>query len=159
MTTQSALESRMAGTVIINRVINPKAFDGPEYHQCKAETVAKEVLTFEKLKTDLDPDHLKGSMVSNILRILIKYVQELARFKPDVNNIQYKKYSKYHIKPEKMEYHPLKCSSYNEAYTQGNHNVIPDVFVHQLGVSHEFTFTNINMPHLVYLSQMGPSSH
>ena len=95
------------------------------------------MLTFKKLKTDLDPDHLKSSMVSNILRILIKYVPELVRFMPDVNNIQYKKYSKYCIKPEKMEYHPLECSSYNEAYTQGNHNVILDVFVHQLGVGHK----------------------
>ena len=66
--------------------------------------MAKEALTFERLKTDLDPDHLEGSMITNILRILIKYVPELAWFKSDVDDIQYKKYVKFHIKPEKMEY-------------------------------------------------------
>ena len=99
--------------------------------------MAKEALTFERLKTDLDPDHLEGSMITNILRILIKYVLELARFKSDVDDIQYKKYAKFRIKPEKTEYHPLECSGYNEAYTQGNRNVILDAFVHQMGMSYK----------------------
>src|SRR5260370_9898185 len=99
--------------------------------------MAKEVPMFDRLKTDLDPDHLEGSMVTNILRILIKYVPELAWFTPDIDNIQYKKYVKLCIKPENTEYHPLECSGYNEAYMQGNHDVILDAFINQMGMSHK----------------------
>ena len=47
--TQNVLESGTARTVIMNQNINPKAFDGPEYHRRKAEAAAKEALTFERL--------------------------------------------------------------------------------------------------------------
>ncbi|KAF8342323.1 uncharacterized protein EI90DRAFT_3011819 [Cantharellus anzutake] len=99
LTTQSALESGMAATVIVNPDVDPKAFDGPG--------------------------------------ILTKYIPELARFKRDVDDFQYKKHAKHRIKLEKTEYHPLECSGFNEAYTQGNRDVILDAFVRQLGVSHK----------------------
>ena len=93
-------------------------------------------VTYEKLKGDLDADHLEGVAVANIARILTKYVPELARFKPDIDKLQYVEHAKHCIKPVKTEYHPLECSGYKEAYTQGNRDVILDTFVHQLGISH-----------------------
>ncbi len=111
--------------------------DGREYHQQKAEGAAQKDLTYEKLKGDLDADHLEGAAVANIARILTKYVPELARFKANINNLQYKMYAKHCVKPAKTKYHPLWCSGYNEAYTQGNHDVILDMFIHQLGISNK----------------------
>ncbi|KAF8331032.1 uncharacterized protein EI90DRAFT_3016490 [Cantharellus anzutake] len=135
LTTQSALESGMAAMVIVNPDVDPKAFDGPGYYQRKAEATGKGELTFEKLKLDLDASQLESAAIANILRILTKYIPELARFKQDVDNFQYKKHSKHRIKLEKTEYHLLECSGFNEAYTQGNRDVILDAFVCQLGVS------------------------
>ena len=135
LTTQNALESGMAGMVIIHRNVDPKVLDGMGFHQHKAECVAKEELTYEKLKGDLDADHLEGAAIANIARILTKFVPELARFASDVNDLQYKKYAKHRIKSERTEYHPLQCTSYNEAYTQGNRDVILDAFINQLGIS------------------------
>ncbi|KAF8337097.1 uncharacterized protein EI90DRAFT_3014036 [Cantharellus anzutake] len=135
LTTQSALESGMAAMVIVNPDVDPKAFDGPGYYQRKAEATGKGELTFEKLKLDLDANQLEGTAIANILRILTKYIPELARFKRDVDDFQYKKHAKHRIKLEKTEYHPLECLGFNEAYTQGNRDVILEAFVRQLGVS------------------------
>ena len=126
LTTWNALESGTMATVIMNRDVDPKALDGAEYHM---ECAAKEELTYDKLKSDPNTDHLEGAAIANITRILTKFMPALARFKSDVDNLQYGKYAKHHIKPERTEYHPLQCSSYNKAYMQGNHNVILDAFV------------------------------
>src|SRR5258708_31582118 len=131
------LESGTAVMVIVNQDVDLKALDGREYHQQKAEGAAQKDLTYEKLKGDLDADHLEGAAVANIARILTKYVPELARFKANINNHQYKMYAKHCVKPAKTKYHPLWCSGYNEAYTQGNHDVILDMFIHQLGISNK----------------------
>ena len=137
LTTWNALESGTAATVIVNRDVDTKVLDGREYHQWKAESAAQKDLMYEKLKGDLDADHLEGAAVINITRTLTKYVPELARFKANVDNLQYKMYTKHHIKPAKTGYHPLQCSGYDEAYTQGNHDMILDAFIHQLGISNK----------------------
>jgi len=131
------LESGTAATVIVNQDVDLKALDGREYHQWKAEGAAQKDLTYEKLKGDLNADHLEGAAVANIARILIKYVPKLARFKANINNLQYKMYTKHWIEPVKTKYHPLQCSGYDEAYTQGNCDVILDAFIHQLGISNK----------------------
>src|SRR5258708_30655102 len=128
-----ALSFSPSTMVIIHWNVDPKVLDGMGFHQCKAECVAKEELTYEKLKGDLDTDHLEGAAITNIARFLTKFIPELARFASDVNDLQYKKYAKHHIKLERTEYHPLQCMSYNEAYTQGNCDAILDVFINQLG--------------------------
>ena len=133
LTTRNALESRTASTVIVNRV-DLKVFDGIVYHQCKVEHLAKEELTYDKLKSNLDADHLEGAAIANIARVLTKFVPELARLQSDVDNLQYRKHAKHCIKPERTGYHLLQCSSYDEAYTQGNCDVILDAFINQLGI-------------------------
>ena len=64
-------------------------------------------LTYDKLKSDLDADHLEGAAIANIARVLTKFVLELARLQSDVDNLQYRKHAKHHIKPERTEYHLL----------------------------------------------------
>ena len=59
--------------------MDPKVFDGIVYHQHKAEHLAKEELTYKKLKSDLDADYLEGAAITNIARVLTKFVPELAR--------------------------------------------------------------------------------
>src|SRR5258708_21412054 len=131
------LESGTAVMVIVNQDVDLKALDGREYQQQKAEGAAQKDLMYEKLKGDLDADHVEGAVVTNITRILTKYVPKLARFKANIDNLQYKMYAKHHIEPAKTKYHPLQCLGYNEAYTQGNCDVILDMFVHQLGISNK----------------------
>src|SRR5258708_37886547 len=93
----------MVGVVIIHRNVDRKVLDGTGFHQHKAECVAKEELTYEKLKGDLDTDHLEGAAITNIARILTKFIPELVRFASDVNDLQYKKYAKHRIKSERMQ--------------------------------------------------------
>ena len=90
---------------------------------------SKECITFEQLKADVDAVHLEGVAVANILQILLKFMPYLQKFQRDVNNLQYVKYAKCHAKLKKTEYHLLECSSYNEAYMQGNWDVVLDAFI------------------------------
>ncbi len=99
--------------------------------------MGKEHITFKQLKADIDLLHLEGVAVVNILWVFLKFMPYLQKFQRDVDNLQYVKYVKCHAKPKRTEYHPLECSGYNEAYTQGNHDVVLDAFIWQLGLSHE----------------------
>ncbi len=63
--------------MIVNQDVDLKVLDGREYHWQKAEGAAQKDLIYEKLKGDLDADHLEGAVVTNIARILMKYVPDV----------------------------------------------------------------------------------
>ncbi|KAF8335424.1 uncharacterized protein EI90DRAFT_3120516 [Cantharellus anzutake] len=132
------LESGTAATVIVQREVDglKDAFDGPEY-ECRKSESSNKSITFKSLKADLKPLHLEGVAIANILRIFLKFIPHLQKFKKDVDNLQYVKYAKCRTKLQKTEYHPLECSGFNEASTQGNRDVVLDAFVRQLGLSRD----------------------
>jgi hypothetical protein len=63
LTSQNSLESGTAATIIVRHDIDglENAFDGQEYERRKSEA-SREVITFDRLKADLDPLHLEGSL-------------------------------------------------------------------------------------------------
>ncbi|KAF8322770.1 uncharacterized protein EI90DRAFT_3020036 [Cantharellus anzutake] len=127
LTSQNRLESGTAATLIVQRKIDghKNAFNGPD----------KEPITFKRLKADVNPLHLEDVAITNILWIFLKFIPHLQKFKNDVDNLQYVKHAKCHMKLQKTKYHLLECSGYNEASTQGNCDVVLDAFIRQLGLS------------------------
>jgi len=135
--TESALESGTAGYVIVMRDVDPKVMDGREYERRRSET-KKEDMSWQRIRDDIDFEHLENVSAGRILRILLDNIPSLSqRHSGYVRKFFNEKCAKTPLPVRKTEYYPMECSSFDEATTSGNRDVVHDYLQRQCGLTEE----------------------
>lgn len=95
---------------------------------------ARASLTVNELWDDINWTHIEGVMKSTVLRIWVKHIPALSRFRKDVKELFSDKHAKHQLRLRKTSITTLRCSDINEATTAGVATVIDDILM-QLGVA------------------------
>lgn len=134
---ESLLESGTAGYMIVLPDVDASVMNGLEYERRRRE-LDRDRITWQRLRSDLDYGHLENVMIGRILKILLDHVPYLSQCHSDfLRRFIETKCAKHPVTLRKTEYYALQCSSFDEATTSGNRDVVHDFLLRQLGIKEE----------------------
>ncbi|KAJ7069168.1 hypothetical protein C8F01DRAFT_1245377 [Mycena amicta] len=92
-------------------------------------------LTVEGLLNDIDEKHVEGVGAATVLRIWLKHIPSLARFRPEAEELFASKYSKHPLRLRKSKIHPMRSTDIDESTTVGAGSVLQNLVSGQLLVA------------------------
>lgn len=97
-------------------------------------------LTVKILVEDIDWEHIEGVGKGMVLRVWIKHIPALARFRAVVELLFSEKHAKHPLRLRKSEIHPMRCTDIDEATTTGTANVLKNLVLGQLLIMSQWMF-------------------
>ncbi|KAF8904824.1 hypothetical protein CPB85DRAFT_1416301 [Mucidula mucida] len=127
------VQSGTAATIVMLRNVSPETLD-PERLKKKMSEGGRKNLTLEVLEKDIKWDHIEGIGAATILRVWIKHIPALGRFRNEVEELFTSKYAICRLSHKKSEIYTMKTTGINESTYSGVKDVLYNLLVTQLRV-------------------------
>ncbi|KIM45745.1 hypothetical protein M413DRAFT_24877 [Hebeloma cylindrosporum] len=131
---QDEVKSGTASTLVELEDIPPRALHAQPLLEAIRQK-KRSALTVKMLQEDINWDHIEGIGAGTVLRVWIKHVPALGRFKQRTNALFTATHSKHCLRLRKSKVHPMRTTDIDEATTTGTASVLFNLIVGQLGIS------------------------